>query len=188
MEESERNTDKLEKLKRDINWVATESVGKKRSVVEDYKNEALGGITLTIEEKEVEFLDYWKKLRPKLNNRNIWFDKFWEQYHDCSLKKLYCNRKQTMSDIFSKIHPTIQGVYAFAVALDKLQKTACRGRTTICQSMKNYDGKTFFDKYLTKVNLTNHWGISNRVFKVGQARGTTTEQSTIATFTHCPRT
>ena len=149
---------------RDIYWIATESVGRKRAVVEDYKDEALGGITLTIEDEEAKFLEYWKNLRPKHNKRNIWFDQFWEQYHDCSLERLDCGRLPIMTDILSKIHPTIQAVDALASALDSLQKKECRNQNMVCQSMKNYDGKIFFNKYLSKVSLKDNWGKSQQIF------------------------
>ena len=145
-DELERSIDITKKVKRDIYWIATESVGKKRNVIKNYKDEALGGITLTIEDEETEFFEYWKNLKPKKNKRNIWFDKFWESYHECDLNMPDCRRKPTMTEILSKIHPTMQAVYAFAAALDDLQTTECKGRTKVCQSMKKYDGQMFFEK------------------------------------------
>ena len=150
-DESERSIDITKKVERDIYWIATESVGKKRNVIKNYKDEALGGITLTIEDEETEFFEYWKNLKPKKNKRNIWFDKFWEKYHDCDSNMPDCRKKPPMTDILSKIHPTIQAVYAFAAALNNLQTAECKGRATVCQSMKDYDGQMFFEKYLTKV-------------------------------------
>ena len=91
-------------MKRDIYWIATESVGKKRTVVEDYQEEALGGITLTIEDIETEFLDYWQKLSPKNNKRNIWFAKFWEQMaKGCKLKDIDCGNSPLMIE-FDFLH------------------------------------------------------------------------------------
>ena len=126
-----------------------------------YNKTALGGITLTIRSEDSEFFEYWKKLKPKENPRNVWFDKFWEQYHNCSLKNTACTTKssQKMREMFSKIHPTIQAVQAFTEAFDKLQKKVCSSRSVICREMNDYfseNGDDFFNRYLTKVTVEDN--------------------------------
>ena len=152
------------KIYRKIFWIATESVGRKLHVVkayhDRYKQTALGGITLTIRSEDSEFFEYWKKLKPKENNRNVWFDKFWEQYHNCSLSNPACKTKSSekMREVFSKINPTIQAVEAFIKAFAKLQNELCSTRSGICAEMNDYFskcGKDFFNQYLTKVFLDN---------------------------------
>ena len=161
------------KIYRKIFWIATESVGRKLHVVQAYhdryKQTALGGITLTIRSEDSEFFEHWKKLKPKENNRNIWFDKFWEQYHNCSLSNTACKKKSSekMREVFSKINPTIQAAQAFIKAFEKLQNKLCSTGSGICTKMNDYfskSGEDFFNQYLTKVTIENNRKIT-RVFE-----------------------
>ncbi len=54
----------------------------------------------------------------------------------------------------SKVQFVIDGVYAFAYALDALKKDVCPTWRGICPAMTHYDGGEFYKNYLLKVDFT----------------------------------
>jgi metabotropic glutamate receptor 1 len=55
-------------------------------VVEEYEQEAVGGITVKLKSEEVtSFDDYFLKLRLQTNTRNPWFPEFWQYRFQCRL-------------------------------------------------------------------------------------------------------
>ena len=54
----------------------------------------------------------------------------------------------------SKVQFVIDGVYAFAYALDALKKDVCPTWQGICPAMTHYDGGEFYKNYLLKVDFT----------------------------------
>ena len=53
----------------------------------------------------------------------------------------------------SKVQFVIDGVYAFAYALDALKSDVCPGRKGVCPAMTNIDGGHFYKEYLLKVDF-----------------------------------
>ena len=59
----------------------------------------------------------------------------------------------------SKVQFVIDGVYAFAYALDKLKSDVCPGYTGgVCPAMAHYDGGQFYKNYLLKVDFQGKIG------------------------------
>ncbi|XP_065057656.1 metabotropic glutamate receptor 2-like [Rhopilema esculentum] len=71
-----------QKLKEDIGYlqfVASDGWGT-RSFVASGKTVANGTITFQVDHSEVrEFREYFLKLKPATNKRNVWFEQFWEE-------------------------------------------------------------------------------------------------------------
>ena len=54
--------------------------------MEEYEQEAVGGITVKLKSEEVtSFDDYFLKLRLQTNTRNPWFPEFWQYRFQCRL-------------------------------------------------------------------------------------------------------
>ena len=47
----------------------------------------------------------------------------------------------------------IDGVYAFAYALDRLKADVCPGHDGVCREMSDYDGGRFYKNYLLNVDF-----------------------------------
>ena len=123
---------------------------------------ANGSLTYQIQHNEVtEFRDYYLKLRPTKNPRNIWFDRFWEEQFNCSIKKnnssrpRVCSGNERITDgqgYYSKtpVLTVINAVYAFAHAFRKViqyqcinkNKTAkyCVAKDGMLQGLRDYRG------------------------------------------------
>eukprot|EP00795_Rhopilema_esculentum_P017629 gene17629-9271_t len=75
-----------QKLKEDIGYlqfVASDGWGT-RSFVASGKTVANGTITFQVDHSEVrEFREYFLKLKPATNKRNVWFEQFWEETRPC---------------------------------------------------------------------------------------------------------
>ena len=54
----------------------------------------------------------------------------------------------------SKIQFVIDGVYAFAYALDALKADVCPTLKGVCPAMSSYDGGDFYKRYLLAVDFT----------------------------------
>ncbi|KAK9402528.1 metabotropic glutamate receptor 5 [Crotalus adamanteus] len=56
-------------------------------VTEGYQHEAAGGITIKLQSPGVKWFDeYYLKLQPETNQRNPWFQEFWQHRFQCRLK------------------------------------------------------------------------------------------------------
>lgn len=58
----------------------------------------------------------------------------------------------------SKIQFVIDGVYAFAHALDALKADVCPKWKGICPAMVHFDGSQFYKKYLLTVDFLGKFG------------------------------
>jgi len=113
-----------------ITWIASDAWGDQ--IDPKYYPIAHGMISIIPKNQPyVEFDDFFLSLNPKNNKHNPWFAEYWEKQFNCSLKsnsstskicdienqRLGRNYKQN-----SKVPFTIDAVYAFAHALQKLTK------------------------------------------------------------------
>ncbi|XP_057330958.1 metabotropic glutamate receptor isoform X1 [Microplitis mediator] len=133
------------------------------------------------------FDDYMQALTPQINKRNPWFGEYWEDVFDCTLPKnppviikKYNNNNSSSSNNYnsknlnicssklrlspskgyeqeSKVQFVVDAVYAFALALNNLQKDLCKGKG-LCQAMIDYDKGIFYKNYLLNVSFTDSAG------------------------------
>lgn len=55
-------------------------------VTDGYQREAVGGITIKLQSPDVKwFDDYYLQLQPETNQRNPWFQEFWQHRFQCRL-------------------------------------------------------------------------------------------------------
>ena len=79
------------------------------------------------------------------------FQEFWESRFQCKLKGIktskyhkfqtYCHGNENLKNIemgYSPVRTVINAVYAFAHALDKMQKELCGGRIGLCPEMAKF--------------------------------------------------
>ena len=67
-------------------WIASDSWGTKKESIGTNNLVAEGAITFLPKSYEIkEFNEYFKKLKPKTNKRNVWFNEFWEEQFNCTM-------------------------------------------------------------------------------------------------------
>ncbi|XP_024944385.1 metabotropic glutamate receptor isoform X2 [Cephus cinctus] len=116
--------------------------------------------------------DGWGR-QNKNNRRNPWFSEYWEDAFSCILKSdvpLVTDRKLNICspslrltssrgyEQESKVQFVVDAVYAFALALDNLQRDMCGRSEGLCSSMINYDKGAFFKNYLLNVSFEDAAG------------------------------
>ncbi len=92
-----------------------------------------------------EFDNYFQSLHPHNYTANPWFAEYWESIFNCSLEDQpgyeTCNlvdqnlSPQSGYKQNSKVAFTMDAVYAFAHAIDKLQRDRCSSRFGLCPEM-----------------------------------------------------
>eukprot|EP00794_Sanderia_malayensis_P000600 gene600-1261_t len=98
---------------------------------------ANGSLSIQVAHDEVlAFREYFLKLRPETNRRNIWFRNFWEKTFNCSISKVakrgrrLCNASDKLTDGrgYYKMTPVlsvINAVYAYAHVFRKMLYRKC---------------------------------------------------------------
>ncbi|XP_065057393.1 metabotropic glutamate receptor 3-like [Rhopilema esculentum] len=149
-----------QKLKEDIGYlqfVASDGWGT-RSFVASGKTVANGTITFQVDHSEVrEFREYFLKLKPATNKRNVWFEQFWEETFNCTFKnstvQKACTGDEELTDGVGYYSQTpvlsvINAMYAYAYAFKKViwyeclitNKTVdyCSKNKTMLQKLTSY--------------------------------------------------
>ncbi|KAF7997885.1 hypothetical protein HCN44_009283 [Aphidius gifuensis] len=158
-------------LTQPFQWIASDGWGRQNKLVEGLEDEAEGAITVELQSKNIPgFDEYMANLRPDTNRRNPWFSEYWEEVFSCTLKENFplttnktitvCSSrlKLTSSSGYeqeSKVQFVVDAVYAFAIALDNLQRDICGKSGALCQAMIDYDKGLFYKKYLLDVSFTD---------------------------------
>ncbi|XP_039198888.1 metabotropic glutamate receptor 5 isoform X2 [Crotalus tigris] len=135
-------------------------------VTEGYQHEAAGGITIKLQSPGVKWFDeYYLKLQPETNQRNPWFQEFWQHRFQCRLKgspqenpkfNKTCTNNLTLQAQHvqdSKMGFVINAIYSMAYGLHNMQMALCPGYEGLCDAMKPIDGRKLLDS-LMKANFT----------------------------------
>ncbi|TDG99197.1 hypothetical protein EPR50_G00207460 [Perca flavescens] len=135
-------------------------------VVEGYEQEAVGGITVKLQSKEVSSFDeYFLKLKLSTNTRNPWFPEFWQYRFQCRLPghplenlnyARNCTGYESLEDNYvqdSKMGFVINAIYAMAHGLQDMHTVLCPGHVGLCENMKPVDGSHLLD-FLLKTSFT----------------------------------
>lgn len=144
-----------------ITWIASDAWGDQ--IDPKYYPAAHGMISIIPKKQPYpEFDDYFLSLNPVNNKHNPWFAEYWEKEFNCSLnrsslrrcdiekQKLGINYKQN-----SKVPFTIDAVYAFAHAIQKLTKKCFQPLCTeIMDSTNTIDGKKLLSE-LHEIKFTS---------------------------------
>ena len=112
-----------------LNFVASDGWGA-RSFIAPGSEVANGTLTIQVEPHEIkEFREYYLKLKPKTNKRNVWFEEFWEQTFECSFRNVSnvrtCTGNEELKEGVGYFRKTpvlnvINAVYAYAYAFKKV--------------------------------------------------------------------
>ncbi|KAG8197942.1 hypothetical protein JTE90_020318 [Oedothorax gibbosus] len=167
-------------------WVASDGWGKQDKLVEGLESAAEGAITVELQSNEIKgFDEYMKSLTPQTNQRNPWFDEYWESVFACTLPKNLPPRNSS-SEIADNLPPVcspnlrldesvgykqeskvpfvVDAVYAFAHALDKVYKELCEPRGLgHCNEMRALDGSRLYLDYILNVSFTDQPKKSRRI-------------------------
>ncbi|CAL8274670.1 unnamed protein product [Merluccius merluccius] len=130
-------------------------------VVEEYEQEAVGGITVKLQSEEVSsFDDYFLKLRLHTNTRNPWFPEFWQYRFQCRLHghplenlnyARNCSGYESLEDNYvqdSKMGFVINAIYAMAHGLHDMHRRLCPRNSGLCEAMDPVDGSQLLDALL----------------------------------------
>ncbi|KAF2367007.1 Receptor ligand binding region, partial [Trinorchestia longiramus] len=155
MDDTKKVLESAGRLKAKFHWVGSDGWGKQRHLVEGLEKVAEGAITVELTSKTVEgFNEHMKSLTPSTNGRNPWFAEYWETFFGCHLDRLpsqdlACSpdRRLTVEEGFqqdSKVQFVVDGVFAFAHALQALHLSVCPSHGRVCDVMRRYDGGDFY--------------------------------------------
>lgn len=153
-------------------WVASDGWGKQDKLVEGLETAAEGAITVELQSNEIRgFDEYMKGLTPQTNQRNPWFEEYWESVFACKLQKnvphneseggvAVCSPNLRLDESVgykqeSKVPFVVDAVYAFAHALDKVYRELCEPRGHgHCNEMRTLDGSKLYLDYILNVSFT----------------------------------
>ncbi|XP_066247281.1 metabotropic glutamate receptor isoform X1 [Euwallacea similis] len=165
-------------------WVASDGWGKQQKLVEGVEEVAEGSITVELQSTKIpEFDAYMMSLTPEGNKRNPWFEQYWEDFFQCTLPKnmplvtnvtvTVCKEDLRLSSEHgyeqeSKVQFVVDAVYAFALALDNLNKDLCsRDQPGVCSAMAQFDGGEFYQSYILNLNFNDLVGSPVKFDKSG---------------------
>jgi hypothetical protein len=131
-------------------------------VVEDYEEEAVGGLSVRIHSPYVhEFDPYYFALSPYTNHRNPWFREFWQWKFNCSLHSLAelqslpieqrqklvqlprCSGTERLADKYkqdTKMAFVIKAIWTMAYGLHSMHRSLCPNSTFLCKEMIPVNG------------------------------------------------
>ncbi|XP_028391281.1 metabotropic glutamate receptor 7-like [Dendronephthya gigantea] len=137
-------------------WIGNDGWSNIEDITAEAGESALGLLEIEIQRGEVlkEFKDYFLNLNLTNYPRGHMgcFHEFWEEHFHCHLtgsqsqinKNKFnktCSGNETLANTvpeFSPVRVVINAVYAFAHALDSLQKELCPGQEGMCKEMKDF--------------------------------------------------
>lgn len=154
-------------LSQSFQWLASDGWGRQIKLVEGLEEEAEGAITVELQSENIPgFDEYMASLTPDTNRRNPWFSEYWEEVFSCVLRKnlvanpnaTVCSSKLRLTtstgyEQESKVQFVVDAVYAFALALNNLQRDMCVKNEGLCSVMANYDRGAFYRNYLLNVSF-----------------------------------
>ncbi|XP_013776181.2 metabotropic glutamate receptor-like, partial [Limulus polyphemus] len=151
-------------------WVASDGWGTQDKLVEGIEDVAEGAITVELQSKEIDEFDwYMQNLTAYNNQRNPWFEEYWEDVFSCNLPHnvnndinatlLVCSPNLRLDESVgykqeSKVQFVVDAVYAIAYALHRVWEDLCApyGKG-YCVEMREIDGGTFYRDYLLNVSF-----------------------------------
>ncbi|XP_072181619.1 metabotropic glutamate receptor 8-like [Diadema setosum] len=157
-------------------WIGSDDWGTKHNAVETQEKAAEGAITLLpARTPDAGFDNYFTSLNPH-NHSTTWFHMFWERTFQCSFNfrrkreeatvptaetvKRCSGYEQLTSEVYEqegKVAFVIDATYAFAHALDKMQRELCNGTKGLCSALTRVDGEQYLD-YLKNISFQGSSG------------------------------
>lgn len=144
-------------------------------VTQNYEEQAWGGFSIRIHSPRVDDFDpYYFSLKPYMNNRNPWFNEFWEQRFNCTLAKeeedqlfisseytqansTTCSTLEDLSSSYrqdSKLSFVCKAIYTLAYALHNMQQDVCgHGFVGVCPNLTQGFNRSVFKNYLMNVSF-----------------------------------
>lgn len=168
LQELFQSTDDLKAKYEHLNFVIGDGLGS-RVYITNGKSLVNGSLTFQIEQQEVpQFRDYFLKLTPENNVRNIWFKEFWESTFDCSIKNdsskpRVCTGQEKLSEGqgYYKNTPVltvINAIFAYANAFRKVIEDKC--------ITKNKTAFDCFNKEVLLQGISNFRDVINNLRKI----------------------
>ncbi|XP_022243237.1 metabotropic glutamate receptor-like isoform X2 [Limulus polyphemus] len=169
-------------------WVASDGWGKQDKLVEGIEDVAEGAITVELQSKKIEEFDwYMQNLTAYNNQRNPWFEEYWEDVFSCKLPHNVINKNNATVPVCSpnlrldesvgykqesKVQFVVDAVYAFAHALHGVWFELCApyGKD-YCAQMRNLDGGVFYRDYLLNVSFMDLAGSEVKFDEQGDGLG-----------------
>ncbi|XP_071082339.1 metabotropic glutamate receptor 8-like [Haliotis cracherodii] len=135
-----------------LNLLASDSWGAKIHPVFSQEVAAEGTVTILPKRQIIpEFDEYFLNLKPENNTRNLWFEDYWEEVFDCSLKPSALNRcdgTESLKDgrlVYIQeglVQFVIDSVYALAHAVQDMLRSRCYHRNLkLCKHINKLAGQ-----------------------------------------------
>ena len=161
-------------------WVGTDAWG---TIVWLKNLKEIAENAITVQPRVVQlhgFEEYFNKLKPEHNSRDQWFDEYWENRFNCSLNESRkgfprkCNETDKLtsenSQLDMRVASTMDAIYTFAHALDKILKARCPQTKDFCDAMRNISGKELLAN-IRDVSFTGTTGSEVRFDENGDMGG-----------------
>ena len=144
-------------------WIASDSLD---TAIRDKTKICILTIQLTEKGLSESFVNYFKKLNmlDEKWKRHVVLIKFWEDWFKCRLENnpssssynQSCSGKESMYNVTQgfTLQPVMSVVYAFAHALDSLQKELCPNQSGICPNMASFRRERLL-QHLRNVSFEN---------------------------------
>ncbi|XP_071135606.1 metabotropic glutamate receptor 1-like [Mytilus edulis] len=158
-------TNKVEGAKGYFLILGSDGWNDRPDVVKDNEAAAAGGMSIKLHSPLIDwFDDMFQNLSPYTNDRNPWFQEYWQENYKCSIpgaKPTQFNNTCTGNEKNpnfvqdSKLGFIENALYTMAYALHAMQKDLCGGRSGICKKMSPVKG-SLYKKYLLNVSITTY--------------------------------
>lgn len=161
-------------------WVGSDSWGAKIHPVRDQEMAAEGAITILPQRTSLQgFDEYFKRLRPHNNNRNVWFKEFWEEHFSCDVDsndtEKQCEQNATLIRYEQEglVPFVVDAVYAMAHALHQMIQDKCgtSGTPYLCQELTPVPNGQELLQYIRNVSFIGRQNREVRFNDAGDAFG-----------------
>ncbi|XKL62464.1 hypothetical protein PGB90_002297 [Kerria lacca] len=171
--------------------------------IKNYEAEAKGSMTLGIDDtKMFEFDEYFLSRNLTNNQRNPWFEEFWENRFNCSANPYsnsysrICTGNENLKESYeqdSKVNYVIKSIYTMAYALHAMHDDICHHKFGLCDELTNFNTSLYME-YLLKTNFkygnefvrftSNHepWKVKYNIFNFQRRSNGTFEYVQIGDF------
>lgn len=167
-------------------WVAADGWGTQEGPVKHNELAAEGALTIILQSSVIpEFDEYFLNLKPRDNERNPWFDEYWEKIHNCKWPSLehpitdsnvvFCTGHEILTRSKYRQEAKVQFIYdavlAMAYSIDEMRKDVCPSRSRHCKALEKIDGQTLLKNYILNITFYDGYGAEVKFDESGDALG-----------------
>ena len=149
-------------------WIAADGWGTQEGPVKHNEQAAEGALTIILQSAVLpEFDEYFLNLKPLQNDRNPWFNEYWEMVHSCKWPSadnpitdsdvVFCTGHEVLTRSKYRQEAKVQFIYdavlAIAYSIDEMRKDVCPSRARNCKALEKIDGHTLLKNYILNITF-----------------------------------